>query len=307
MPIIWCIAYRNNAFCTAAQFDWCKDRESRFEITNPYAAGKVLKKTCKFISRNVNKRCKFTNAALNCPQTSSNCQCLDNQESFLITSGYFINKAKRCKWVGRKNERCNIPDADDNCPLTCGRCDNSSTLPPTAAPMISSTSPFTTTAELEAQVIAYCDDPDTYDTSKYGYVFCICGYTKLAILIMPLLFPTSFVLHFSTPSSLIVIRPIKDWNVSAITDFVSERMHDDPKSKQYSCIAFHIDNLSYNHSGVCLMAQLALTKIYVIGTYPVAVLLILHPYAPMVLFAVTVLTGPLVFKSKGRYITCMDK
>ena len=45
-------------------------------------------------------------------------------------------------------------------------------------------------------------------------------------------------------------------------------------------------------------------------TYPIAntVLLILHPYAPLVLFAVTVLTGSLVFMtSKGRYNTRMDK
>ena len=58
------------------------------------------------------------------------------------------------------------------------------------------------------------------------------------------------------------------------------------------------------------MAQLNSTKIYVAGTYPMTntTLLILHPNALMVLFAVTVLTGPLVFMTiKGRYNTRMDK
>ena len=57
------------------------------------------------------------------------------------------------------------------------------TVPPTKTPTTRPTNgpipyiPFTTKNELEAEVDAYCEDPDTYDTSTYGYVFCTCcGY-----------------------------------------------------------------------------------------------------------------------------------
>ena len=33
---------------------------------------------------------------------------------------------------------------------------------------------FTTKSELQAEVNAYCDGPNNYDTSNYGYVFCFC-------------------------------------------------------------------------------------------------------------------------------------
>ena len=57
------------------------------------------------------------------------------------------------------------------------------TVPPTKTPTTRpNRSPipytaFTTTNELETEMIAHCTAPDNYDTSVYGYVFCVCcGY-----------------------------------------------------------------------------------------------------------------------------------
>ena len=63
---------------------------------------------------------------------------------------------------------------------------------------------------------------------------------------------------------------------------------------------FLFDNL-YNYREVCLMVQLPSSKIYVVGIY------LLQTNAPMVLFAVTVLTVALVFMTNEGCISVEHK
>ena len=107
-----------------SNFDWCKDNEERFDTAT--LQGDLMSRKCAWISAIAFKRCKFENAASNCPRTCDYCNCVDNQEK-LVT----------CNWVKRKPvSRCKILDAYDNCPLTCGRC---ATTSPSSAPSIAST------------------------------------------------------------------------------------------------------------------------------------------------------------------------
>lgn len=62
-----------------------------------------------------------------CEDTEEECKCMNNDNRFFISSGYFSGRQMTCRWLERKQHRhfnqCRQEDFINNCPLSCGKCD----------------------------------------------------------------------------------------------------------------------------------------------------------------------------------------
>ena len=128
----------DNVTLETDEYPWCTDKSTRFETS--YQNGKSVNKGCQWVQRKTDKRCTLKDVRQNCPLTCGYCQCLDNEDRFLIQSGFFSGKKKTCNWVyGNTIHRCKLTEVSSNCPLACGKCDDVSgsdnlITPPTALP-----------------------------------------------------------------------------------------------------------------------------------------------------------------------------
>jgi len=112
------------------QYEWCEDSDDEVEI-----GSKTVK--CRDVAKKNNKNaflCNFPSVKSLCPRTCGNCECNNNQESFVITSdGYHKGHERTCSWVDRYSyPRCNISDSVANCPEVCGQCSNAPSQTPSA-------------------------------------------------------------------------------------------------------------------------------------------------------------------------------
>jgi len=80
-------------------------------------------KSCSWVSRNTEKRCKKKGVASHCPNTCNKCELFQCKDSNI--RWYHKNdQTKKCSWVGSRNrvKRCNIPGVMDTCRETCQKC-----------------------------------------------------------------------------------------------------------------------------------------------------------------------------------------
>lgn len=111
---------------------WCCDSEKDFDIQ--LYSGK-LSKNCSWIALKKSRRCRFSEAKLNCPLTCHYCRCSNNPGTFLVKSSLFVGGEmyQTCDWVKTDSEKYCGPEYDgtiENCPQVCGRCKNPVTLAP---------------------------------------------------------------------------------------------------------------------------------------------------------------------------------